>query len=256
MTTDNTDNLEVGDGERPLLVADLVGLPALWPHGLEERGQVSNGEENVAGEDCQRRKTKVMCSGSFWGECGGQDIPLQTESRTGEDGVPEVPADGGQRIRLDHGSEGGQLLLGLRIVDLVDEGDALHDGQIGPVDALGRVAVIGLEEVGEDGLLIVGVVLVGVGGRVVARLGAVGDGDDARIGGVMVPVVVKKVGHLVDAASRRGRDSGGGCSRRWTTGRVEEHCLEGRREERMRGGRRPVEIYGWELGMRCRLGRG
>jgi len=47
LAANNTDNLEIGDGEDPVLRADFVLAPALWPHGIEERHQVTDGEEYV-----------------------------------------------------------------------------------------------------------------------------------------------------------------------------------------------------------------
>jgi hypothetical protein len=56
LTTDDTDNLNVRDGGDPVLLADIVGLPALGPDGLVETSQVTNGAV-----ECQLR---VEC---YWG---------------------------------------------------------------------------------------------------------------------------------------------------------------------------------------------
>jgi hypothetical protein len=122
-------------------------------------------------------------------------LPLETEAGTGEDGITEVPAKGAQRVLLHHAADGTQLLPGLGVVDAGNEGQALAQGEVGPVDALGGVGVIGSEEVGEDGLLVLGRVLVGEGGGLVTRLGAVGDADDARVGGIVVSFAVEEVSH-------------------------------------------------------------
>lgn len=124
-----------------------------------------------------------------------KNIPFETQTGTGQNSIAEIPSDGAQGILLHHASDGAQLLEGLLVVGLGDEGDALVDGQVGPVDALGRVAVIGMEEIGEDGLLIVGVVSIRVGGVVVASFGAVRDADNPLVGGVVMFVVMQKVRH-------------------------------------------------------------
>lgn len=126
----DADNLEVCDRGEPVLAADAVGLgvvPALGPGSLEEGLQVANGEEDVA---------------------------LETETSTGDDGVAEVPGDGGEGIRLHHGHDGVDFLRGGLLVDLCDKLGALAKGQIGPVDALRRVGVIGASDVAEDALLV------------------------------------------------------------------------------------------------------
>jgi hypothetical protein len=51
LTNDNTNDFKVSDGIRPLLVADFVGLPALWPDSSEKWRQVANGEKNVTFEN-------------------------------------------------------------------------------------------------------------------------------------------------------------------------------------------------------------
>jgi hypothetical protein len=49
LTNDDTNDLEVSDGVSPLLVADLVGLPARRPDSSEKWRQVTDGEKNVSG---------------------------------------------------------------------------------------------------------------------------------------------------------------------------------------------------------------
>lgn len=50
LTTNNTNNLEIGNGIRPLLIAGFVGLPTRWPNSLEKREQITDREKNVTGE--------------------------------------------------------------------------------------------------------------------------------------------------------------------------------------------------------------
>jgi hypothetical protein len=47
LADDDTENFEIGDGVDPLLVTDGILLPACWPYGLEEWGDISNGEEDI-----------------------------------------------------------------------------------------------------------------------------------------------------------------------------------------------------------------
>jgi hypothetical protein len=51
LTDDNANDLKVGDCIGPLLVADLVSLPALRPDSREEWRQVTDGEKNVSFEN-------------------------------------------------------------------------------------------------------------------------------------------------------------------------------------------------------------
>ena len=108
----------------------------------------------------------------------------------------------GTRVLLHHGTNGPQFLRGLGIVDGSDEGETLGQGKIGPVDTLGSVAVVGAEEVGKDLSLVLGVVFEGVRGMVVARLGTVGEGEDAGVDGIVVLVAVEEVSHGVERSKR------------------------------------------------------
>ena len=128
-------------------------------------------------------------------------LPLETQTSTRQDGVLEVPRDGRQRILVHHASERLQFLQCLGIVHLVHERDLLAEREIRPVNTLGRVAVIRVEEILEDCLLVVGVVSIWVRGVIIASLRAVGGADHTIIGRVMVLVVMQFVGHLVDVAS-------------------------------------------------------
>lgn len=104
-------------------------LPAVGESSLEQRGDVTDGE---------------------------QDVTLEEQTGTGQHHVLEVEADGRQRILLDHVADGAQLASGLLAVDLGDKADLLADGQIGPVDTFRGVAVVGSEQLVE-GFLFMGV---------------------------------------------------------------------------------------------------
>ena len=62
-----------------------------------------------------------------------------------------------------------------------------------------------MEQVGEDGLLVLRGMVIREGSVVIASLGTMREGNDARVG-IVMSVVVKKVGHVV------------GRSRRWFRG--------------------------------------
>lgn len=127
----DTDNLEICYGSDPVAAAlGSIVTPALRPGGFEERLDVADTEEDVA---------------------------LETKTGTGKDGVTEVPRDGAERVLLHHATDGLELLLRLLILDLVDEGYPLAQGQVGPVGAVFCVDVVRLCEVAEDGLLVVGI---------------------------------------------------------------------------------------------------
>lgn len=99
--------------------------------------------------------------------------------------MPEIPPHRSQRILLHHPADLAKLLPHLFIIDARDESRTLSKRQIRPVDALGSVRVVGLEQVLEDDRLVVGIVLVRVRRMVVAGLGAVRDGYDAGLRVVM-----------------------------------------------------------------------
>lgn len=130
-------------------------------------------------------------------------IPFQTQSSTRQDSVLEIPADRAQRILLEHAPERAKLLLSFGVVDLVHELDSLSDGEVGPVDALGSVEIIRMEEIIQNlhlPALVVGVWETCV---VVTCLGTVRGADHAHVGGIMMLVVVELVGHCqVIALSR------------------------------------------------------
>lgn len=91
LTNHDTDNLKICHTGNPVGAASRMLTPAFRPGLLEERLEVTNGEE---------------------------DITLETESGTGDDGMAKVPAEGGQGILLDHLLGGAQLLGGGVLVDL------------------------------------------------------------------------------------------------------------------------------------------
>jgi hypothetical protein len=48
LTNDDTNDFKVSDRKGPLLIADLVGLPALRPDRREKWPQVTDGEKSVS----------------------------------------------------------------------------------------------------------------------------------------------------------------------------------------------------------------
>jgi hypothetical protein len=183
LTNDDTKNLHVRDSGDPVLTADLVLLPARTPGSLEQRGQVANGEEHVTKDPSAPKRSQ-------WRK--NRNIPLETETGTWQDRVAEVPANWAQRISLHHGANGTELLLGLSGIDSADERRALKPWQISPVHTIGVVAVIWLDEVVEDGLLVGGIAVVWERGMVGASVWAMGDRDGTR-GRVMDAGVVEAV---------------------------------------------------------------
>ena len=165
LTTNDTTDFEVVDRVDPCLVADLVRLPAVGEGGLEEGLQVTDGEQYVT---------------------------FETETSTGQDHVAEVETDGSERVILENLPEGGEFASGFNSVLLAHEGDSLHDGEIGPVDALWVVHVSGFEEILEDLLLVGGHVDVGV---FVGTVGAIDIGPVRRIGAITSDVVLTISSH-------------------------------------------------------------
>lgn len=86
----------------------------------------------------------------------GVNIPFQTNTSTGNDGVAKVIHHWREGVLLDLGPESRPLTATFLVVDRGDELDTLPNGQIGPVDTLCRVAVIGTKEAIEA-LLFIGV---------------------------------------------------------------------------------------------------
>jgi hypothetical protein len=135
--------------------------------------------------NCEARQPKFDVSEAR------RNIPLQTQSRTGQDGILEVPGDRCQRISLCHSSNCLQLLCGFGIVDLVYERNSLANWKIGPVDTLGSVVVVWVEKIVEDSLLVLRIMSVWVRGMIVTSLRAVRHADHCLVGGIMVLVMVK-----------------------------------------------------------------
>jgi hypothetical protein len=182
LSNNDADNLKIGNGVCPLLVADLIGFPASWPDSLEERSQVSNGEKDVA---------LKLVSFEFMYFHFGRNSPLQTQSCTREHGIFKVPTDRRQRVLLHHSSDLLQFLQRFGIVNLVHERNSLTDWEISPVDTLGSVAVVWMKKVVENSLLVLRVVGIWVRGMIVTSLRAVRYAHDSLVGGIMVLVVVK-----------------------------------------------------------------
>lgn len=123
------------------------------------------------------------------------NIPLKTETRARQHGVAKVPADRAQWILLHHSPDSRQLLDSLLVVDTGIEGEALGQREISPVDALGSVGIIGTQEIGKNGLLVLSSVDIRKAGVVVAGLRAIGDRDDALVGGVVMIGAGEEVCH-------------------------------------------------------------
>lgn len=105
-------------------------------------------------------------------------IPFEKQTGTRNDGVAEVPANGAQRVSLDHAAQVAELARGLGVVDLVDEADLLHEGEISPVDTLGGEGVVGQEDLTENvGLLAVHVANIGGRDVVAGAVGPMGRGE-------------------------------------------------------------------------------
>jgi hypothetical protein len=168
LTGHDTDDLEISDGRQPASAFGSLLAPALRPSGSEERFEVTDTEK---------------------------DVTFETETGTGKDGIAEVPADRSERVLLHHTTNGLELRHCLFVLRVVDKGESLGEGKVGPVDSLLGVQVIRVGEVAEDLTL---VIRRGVANRVVLRLitglRTVRDGHLPDIG-VMMLVVTNKLGH-------------------------------------------------------------
>jgi len=110
-------------------------------------------------------------------------------------------------------------------LDLVDEGDALSEGEVGPVGPLGGVGIIWVGEVAEDLVLALGGVLDRVMFVLFSCHRTMGDRDDTE-GRVMPSVMLQKVRHPHGMRcffeERRRRIRGGekarGGKKRWNDG--------------------------------------
>ena len=83
-------------------------------------------------------------------------LPFETETSTGDDHVSNIVSDGLKRIPLSHGPDIGQLALCFFSIVGHDEPNALHQGHISPIDAIGVIAVIRLDQKIEYLLLVLG----------------------------------------------------------------------------------------------------
>lgn len=126
LTHDDTDDLEVVNGVDPPLTAGFGVFPAIREGRLEQRLDVADREEHVT---------------------------LEAETSTRQDHVAEVPGDGRERVFLHHSPNATQLSLCLHVVVRGDECDFLPQWEIGPVDTLGGVTVVGANERIESTLL-------------------------------------------------------------------------------------------------------
>ncbi len=88
-------------------------------------------------------------------EAGFQShLPFETETSTRNDHVSDIVSEGLKRISLGHGPDVGQLARCFLCIIGHDEPDALYQGHISPVDAIGVIAVIRLNQIIEYLLLV------------------------------------------------------------------------------------------------------
>src|SRR5271156_4717354 len=85
---------------------------------------------------------------------GEEHISFQPKPSAGKDHVAEIVANWRHWILLNHCPDIRKLTFALGGVDACDEANALSDGKIGPVHTIARVAVIGLQQIVEDLLLV------------------------------------------------------------------------------------------------------
>ena len=98
----------------------------------------------------------MRCQWLFFATSGAICLPLETKTSTGDDHVSEVVSNRFQRVPLGHCPDVAQFAPSFLAIICGDELDALHERHIGPVDAIGIVAVIRLDQIVEDLLLIIG----------------------------------------------------------------------------------------------------
>lgn len=102
------------------------------------------------------------------------NVPFEQKTGTWNDHVANVEHDRAERVGLDHATDSLELLLRLGIVDLVDEGNLLADGQISPVGAMLVVAIVRKQQRAEDrGLVIAHVAHIGGRNMLACPVGAV-----------------------------------------------------------------------------------
>ena len=142
-----TDNLHVVNRINPYGVTYFGIFPATCKHSLEHGFDIADREENVTigmSEVSSVVLTQPLC------------LPFKTKTGAGNDHVPNVIPKRLQGISLEHGPDVTQLSSRLFPIVGGDEADALHDGQVSPVNTIHIVAVVGFDEVVEDLPLIVG----------------------------------------------------------------------------------------------------
>ena len=147
LTNDDTADLKVLHGFDPSFVADLVGFPARSESCSKQRSEIADGEQYVAMSESQRMLPRT----------GFQfRLPFETETSTGNDHVSNVVSDGLEWIPLRHGPDVGQLAPCFLSIVGHDETNAFHKGHIGPVDAIGVINVIRLDQIIEYLPLVLG----------------------------------------------------------------------------------------------------
>ena len=147
LTNDDTTDFKILYSFDPSCIADLVGFPARSESCSKQRGEIADGEQYVAINESQR----MLPSTRFQSR-----LPFETEASTGDDHVSNVVSDGLKWIPLRHGPDVGQLAPCLLSIVGHNEANTLYQGHIGPVDAIGVIDVIRLDQIIEYLLLVLG----------------------------------------------------------------------------------------------------
>lgn len=173
----DADDFEVGNSGNPVARAFLAArTPALRPGGSKQGREVADTE---------------------------QDIAFETQSGAGQDCVAKVVREGAERVVLEHLPRRLGLLLVLGSLDATNELYALQQGQVGPVDTLGREAVFWMGHVAENAAFLLRGACAVLQNRVffifLACFGTVWHGDHARRRVVMYAVTVGVKGRHLDS---------------------------------------------------------
>ena len=123
LTANDAADFEIVDGVDPCQVTDLVLFPAIGKSSLKKRLDVADREEYVT---------------------------FETETSAGKNHIAEVETDRCKRVVLEHFPKSTELSPAFLSVDLGDEFDALHNGQVGPVDAILVVQIVRFQKISED----------------------------------------------------------------------------------------------------------
>jgi hypothetical protein len=152
LTDNNTRNLEVVDGGNPVLVANLVGLPAGGEGFTEQGADVADRKQDITRQmKSQYRDTNIIFHEA---SLPRGDIPLETQTSSRKDGILEVVADGRQRIGLEHIPQPSKLFLSLGTILRDTELHTLADREVRPVSAIRGIGISGADDLVEGGLLV------------------------------------------------------------------------------------------------------